>query len=131
GVLVAGLVVQAPCALQVPPVQVRFCTAAAPCRCKTAPGENMIAITPLDPGSVFAASCRILPALSRMVMVPRVSLLRQPAAPTVVQPVRVLYLKLLETAYHSRSPSPSRRSGRPRFLHGSRPMRVVCPVVPA
>src|SRR5262249_48657550 len=88
------------------------------------PGAMMTAMTPLGVyGSGLLPSFVTVPALWRRVMVPRVSLLRHRVSPGDAQVVRVLYLKLLDTAYHSRSPSPSRRSGRPRDFHGSRPRR--------
>ena len=39
-------------------------------------------------------------------------------------------LYFVETAYQSRSPCPSRRSGRPSVFHGKRPTRCSCPLSP-
>ncbi len=39
-------------------------------------------------------------------------------------------LYLLDTAYQSRSPSPSRSSGKPSVFHGSLPRRWSCPLSP-
>src|SRR6185503_1885539 len=83
----------------------------------------IIAITPLGLNDPQASLPLLItaPALSRTVIVPRASLFRHPVSPGLLQTVRGLFLKLLETAYHSLSPSPSRRSGRPKRCHGSRP----------
>ena len=68
----------------------------------TGPGEKITAITPVVPSTVSS---------------PKASLFRIP--------VTGEFLKVLDTAYHSRSPAPSRRSGKPSDFQGSLPMRVV------
>src|SRR6266446_3488431 len=98
----------------------------------TAPAETMTAMAPLGVnGSGLVPSLTMVPLLSRTVIVPRVSLFRQPASAGDPHVVLVLFLKLFDTPYHSLSPSPSRKSSRPSVFQGRRPSRTACPVVPA
>src|SRR6267143_1964839 len=79
----------------------------------TAPAETMTAMAPLGVnGSGLVPSLTMVPLLSRTVIVPLVSLFRQPASAGDPHVVLVLFLKLFDTPYHSLSPSRFRPAGR-------------------
>src|SRR4029079_1141549 len=65
------------------------------------------------------------PGAARTVMVPPVSLLRHLVPPGTGHWLTVLRWKLVDNAYQRRSPSASRRSGRPSVLKGNRPIRLL------
>src|SRR4030067_1118522 len=110
------------------PALLRSCIKLLPWRIRAATVAMMTA-TALP---VPAPLCNMPPLAADTVMVPVVSLFRQPVTSSeLLQVDRVLFLNLFETAYHSLSPLPSRRSGNPSVFQGRRPSRAAWPVLPS